>query len=368
MNKTTIDWFRLLNSKGVGHSTFWALIRRYGTASEALRNIPEPFSLTEAEDKISKFDGNIVVAAEKSFPPELRNNCYCPPILFYKGNLELLKNRKIAIVGARNASVNGLTFAAGLAKRLSEYFTIVSGLARGIDMKVHSSSLKSEKSTVAVLPFGVNVIYPQESEKLYKEICKNGLVISEVVPDKAPDQGMIHSRNRLIAAISEGVVIVEAASKSGTMFTAQVALDMGVDVMAVPGSPLDPRCSGSNFLIKNGAPLIENYIDVIDILGINKKSDWTSRYNGGFSKQMNFPYGPPKISTQQKASSQQETEDENLNRVISAISYSPVSIELIARTLSIDIKELLGIVSELEFRNIISRNFNNEIFLLAPPI
>lgn len=348
MDQTVEEWFCLLNSKGIGPKTFWSLIRKYGNAARALRYIKEPFPLNECKRIISSFEGKIILACDKGFPEDLKQFDGCPPILFYKGDISLLSERRIAIIGARNASINGRTMAKLLAERLGEQFSVISGLAKGIDAVVHQAVLNANGKTIAILPFDLNNIYPKENEALSREIGCRGLLLSEVLPNRVPDQGMFLARNRLIASLAEGIVIIEAALRSGTLSTAQFALELGKEIMVIPGSPLDPRYSGSNMLIKNGASLIEGDLDVFDIL------------NG------NFHYIQEKALNLSELSDKHPLELSKNGRkemVLSLLSTTPINIDEIARYLKISTREVLGIISLLEIEQRVAKNSNNEVFL-----
>lgn len=342
--KNVIDWFCLINTKGIGPKTFWEMLKKYGNAEASLRHIKDSFPIQEAKKILNSFKGSILLASDDAFPEELKRDTYCPPMLFAKGDLNILKCRKIAIIGARNASIHGKTLAGNLGSDLSNYYSIVSGLANGIDTSAHLGALKNKYSKpIAVMPFSLNNIYPKENKNLFEKIVEIGLVITEVPPHRNPDQGMFHARNRIIASLSSGMIVVEAALKSGTMSTAKLALDLGTEVMAVPGCPADPRARGCNYLIKNGAPLVENYIDVLENMNIQTTS--------------------LRENTQLKYTS--SSESNNLNqKVLDMLSVDcPTNIELIAHNLGEDVTKILSNISELEMCGKIKKYSTNEIIL-----
>ena len=203
INKTVVDWFCLINSKGIGSKTFWSLLSKYKTAEESLKYVSNRFNESDAIKILKSFKGKVILASDPNFPKELRRNTSCPPMLFFQGNDKLFCSRKIAIIGSRNSSVNGKSIAYRLGSDLSGYFSIVSGLAKGIDQSAHLGALRNNKNTIAVLPFNFNNIYPKDNIKLFDEIASKGLVITEVPPHKSPDQGMFHARNRIISMMSE---------------------------------------------------------------------------------------------------------------------------------------------------------------------
>ncbi|MEX6634357.1 DNA-processing protein DprA [Hyphococcus lacteus] len=274
------DWIQLIRTPNIGPITFHRLIAKYGTASDALAALPElsrkagrktPFKASErsaAEAELKNADrrgAQIIAACEDEYPLALKAIPDHPPILYVRGHLSLFEKPGIAIVGARNASGVGRKMARMLATELGEAgYVVVSGLARGIDGAAHAASLTT--GTIAVVAGGVDVIYPPEHDTLTENIANQGAVISESPMSAKPTARDFPKRNRLISGLSRGVIIVEAAARSGTLLTANFALDHGREVFAVPGSPLDPRCQGANRLIRDGATLIENANDVIEAL------------------------------------------------------------------------------------------------------
>ena len=164
INDTILDWFCLINTKGIGSKTFWGMLKIYKNASEALKHVENPFPKAEAEKRLKSMDCELILANDALFPRLLKRSSFCPPILFYKGDKAIIAKRKIAIIGARNSSINGQKIAKNLASNLVNEFTIVSGLAKGIDSSAHKGSLEGSKSAIAVVPFGFDNIYPKESD------------------------------------------------------------------------------------------------------------------------------------------------------------------------------------------------------------
>ena len=342
LNDLILDWFCLMNTRGVGIRTFWSMIELYKTAYEALKHVDNPFPRAEAEKILKRNECEIILANDKFFPQMLKSSDFCPPILYYKGDKTILTKRKIAIIGARNSSLNAQKIARNFASNLANNFAIVSGLARGIDTSAHIGSMVVEKSSIAVVPFGFDNIYPKENTKLFHEISETGLVLSAVPIGKSIDQGMFHARNRIIALMIEGLIVIEAAYKSGTMATATMALDCGCEIMVVPGTPSDPRNLGSNSLIKNGAHLIQNHFDVLEILEIDNNI-----------KQLELPIHKDKTDTVSTKN----------NEFLSLLSEVPVSIDELSVRLNMDIQDLLCLISEMEIAGRICRTVNNEIIL-----
>ena len=188
-----------------------------------------------------------------------------PPLLITRGNLNLLDRQTVAIVGARNASAAACRFARGLAHDLGQNdLVVVSGLARGIDSAAHDGALSS--GTVGVIAGGIDIFYPPENQPRQEAIFEQGLVLAEMPPGTEPRARHFPYRNRIIAGLSAGTVVVEAAPRSGSLITARLAAEAGREVMAVPGSPLDPRAQGCNQLIRDGATLIQNAADVVEAI------------------------------------------------------------------------------------------------------
>jgi DNA processing protein len=283
----TVDWLRLIRSENVGPVTFHALLRRYGTPAAALDALPElaarggrkkpikicPRSLAEKElQQLDKLGGHALACGHGGYPARLAALDDAPPLLFVRGHPALLERSAVALVGARNASANGRRMARALAHELAgEGLLVVSGLARGIDGAAHTGAL--EGGTCAAMAGGVDVIYPPEHEQLYAELVDRGVLVSEMPVGTEPQARHFPRRNRLISGISLGVVVVEAALKSGSLITARLAGEQGREVFAVPGSPLDPRAKGCNRLLRDGAILVESARDVLDGLRPLLRSD-----------------------------------------------------------------------------------------------
>jgi DNA processing protein len=211
------------------------------------------------------------MADEPDYPQALRNIADPPPVLTLVGRRELLAARAVAVVGARNASGNGRFLATQLAREISERgLTVVSGLARGIDTAAHRGGLEAAGSTIAVLGAGIDVVYPPENCDLHARIAAEGLLVSERAPGTPPLARHFPSRNRIIAGLASAVLVVEAASRSGSLMTAKLAAAEGREVLAIPGSPLDPRHAGTNQLLRDGAALVTGIEDVMAAL-----PDWT---------------------------------------------------------------------------------------------
>lgn len=274
------SWLRLIRSEGIGPVTFGQLLARFGDAETAVRELPalarasgrkSPLTLAPVgviEQELAHADqlgARYSALCEPDYPDRLRHIPGAPPIVCHIGNLALSQRPCLAIVGARNASAAGRKFTADIVRDLaSEGLTIVSGLARGIDGAAHNAALES--GTVAVVAGGIDVIYPPEHLELTRDIAARGLILSELPPGHQPKARDFPRRNRIISGLSNGVLVVEAAERSGTLITARYAAEQGREVFAVPGSPLDPRCQGTNRLIRDGAALVQNAEDIMEAL------------------------------------------------------------------------------------------------------
>ena len=269
----------MLRTPGIGPVTFRQLIARFGTAAAALAAVPDlarrgggkaPALRTRADAerevaRVEKFGARFLALGQGLYPPLLAEIEDAPPLLIVRGDLKLLDRQSVAIVGARNASAAACRFARGLAHELGqEGLAVISGLARGIDSSAHDGAL--ETGTIGVIAGGIDVFYPPENEARQKALYEKGLVIAEMPPGTEPRARHFPYRNRIIAGMSSGTVVVEAAPRSGSLITARLAAEAGREVMAVPGSPLDPRAQGCNLLIRDGATLVQNAADVVEAI------------------------------------------------------------------------------------------------------
>ncbi len=272
-----IDGLRLIRSDNIGPRTFRSLVNHFGSARAALDRLPDlarrggasrPARICSEEEARAEFVASeklgvsLLAPGEAGYPPRLAMLDDAPPLLGVRGAREVMMRPMIAIVGSRNASGAGLKFAGQLARDLSDAgFVIASGLARGIDQSAHRASITG--GTVAVLAGGHDKVYPPEHEDLLAALIASGGAISEMPLGHVPRARDFPRRNRLISGASLGVVVVEAALRSGSLITARIAAEQGREVFAVPGSPLDPRAAGTNDLIKQGATLITEAAEII---------------------------------------------------------------------------------------------------------
>jgi DNA processing protein len=270
---------RLIRSDNIGPVTYFQLLARFGSAAAAIAAIPDlaargggraprlaaRAAIEREMEAVAKLGARYLFLGQGLYPPLLAEIETAPPALIVKGHLTLLDGTAVAVVGARNASAAACRFARLLATGLGEAGAcIVSGLARGIDSAAHDGSLES--GTIGVVAGGIDVVYPPENEARQREVAERGLLVAEQPPGTEPRARHFPSRNRIIAGLAHGTVVVEAAPRSGSLITARFAAEFGREVLAVPGSPLDPRAQGCNQLIREGATLIQNADDVMEAI------------------------------------------------------------------------------------------------------
>jgi DNA processing protein len=272
------DRLRLIRSPNIGPVSYRQLLARFGSAKAALEALPNLVqrgggkaalaseASVAAEMKAAAANGARYLFIDSPDYPELLTHIdNAPPVLTVKGNLGLLQRSPVAMVGARNASAGACRFARTLAFELGQAdFAIASGLARGIDTAAHMGSL--DTGTIAVIAGGIDIAYPPENREMQDSIAERGLLIAEQPPGTEPRARHFPYRNRIIAGLALGTVVIEAAPKSGSLITARLAAEAGREVMAVPGSPLDPRSHGCNQLIREGATLVQNASEIAELV------------------------------------------------------------------------------------------------------
>ncbi len=361
-----LDWLRLIRSENVGPITFYHLLRYYGSPGAALDALPElsrrggrkralkacPRATAEREiAALAEIGARLVAWGEPAYPAPLASVEDAPPVISVLGQAHLLERRTVAIVGARNASANGQRFATRLAAGLGEAELVVaSGLARGIDGAAHRGALAT--GTIAVLAGGVDVPYPGEHKELYGEIAERGALISEQPPGVQPQGRHFPPRNRLISGLALGVVIVEAAPRSGSLITARMALEQGREVFAVPGSPLDPRCRGTNNLIRQGATLTESVEDVLQVLEGQLRTLGSGEPESVLTP---GPVTPPSDADMARAR----------DVVSDALSPSPVDVDELIRVTGATPAVVVTVLLELELAGRIERHPGHRVSLLA---
>ena len=363
-----LDWLRLSRTENVGPITFYKLVDYYGSASAALNALPElakkggrkkplqapPVSDIEKEyEALQKLGGDIICASEKAYPLALAATDDAPPVLSYLGDINLVRPPCIAMVGARNASLNGRKFAAKLAKELGqEGQIIVSGLARGIDTSAHQGAL--DTGTIAVVAGGIDVVYPRENQELYEQIKQRGLILAESPLGMEPIARHFPKRNRIVSGLSAGVIVIEATIKSGSLITARMAGEQGRDVYAVPGYPLDPRAQGPNKLIQDGAMLIQNTQDILNAL---------QNYSGGFALKDSATQTAPDLHIVPEQQNEAETADISAS-LLENLSQMPVGVDELARACHVSIPQLQMALLELELAGRLQRLPGNRVVLI----
>ncbi len=333
-DRQRISWLRLIRSDNIGPATFRDLINHFGTAETALAMLPELSRrggstralriATEAEaeqelETAARFGARFLGIGEPDYPSALRQIDGAPPLLAVKGDLSAASLPAVGVVGSRNASISGAKFAALMARDIGRAgYAIISGLARGIDTAAHRASL--ETGTIAAMAGGLDRPYPPENIDLLREIWDGrGLAISEMPFGWEARARDFPRRNRLIAGAALGVVVVEAAARSGSLITARLAGDFGRLVFAVPGSPLDPRCEGTNGLLKDGATVTTRSDDVLQALAPLSQIDLLSGHEAKepASDEEHQPTPPPS--------------DSDRTRITDALGPTPVEIDDIVR-------------------------------------
>lgn len=277
-----LDYIQLINSANIGPVTFYKLLRQYGSAEAALAALPagrRTFSRSAAQKEFElarRQNIRLLAFDDPEYPENLRAAEDAPPVIYVRGQINCLRQPlSLSIVGARNSSLNGRKLASQISCELtSQGIMIVSGMARGIDTAAHKGAmfaLNRTGSTVAVLGTGIDIAYPAENQKLCEQIAWQGAVISEFPLGTEPSAGNFPRRNRIVYALTDGTLVVEASLHSGSLITARLALEQGRDVFAVPGFPTDERSAGPNKLIKDGAFLVENAEDILNVLSADAR-------------------------------------------------------------------------------------------------
>lgn len=361
-----IDWLRLIRSDNVGPVTFYRLLERFGTAAAALEALPE---LARRGGRAARIKVGVRAAAERelagleargailaargetAYPPLLAHIEDAPPLISVHGHDHLLQKSSIAIVGARNASLNGRRFAQRLATDLGAAgLVVVSGLARGIDAAAHVGAL--DTGTVGVLGGGIDIVYPKENQDLHEDIVERGVLVAESAPGTVPQARHFPRRNRIISGIARGVVVVEASPRSGSLITARMALEQGREVFAVPGSPLDPRARGANHLLRQGAALVESAADVLAVL--NEAPGLPLLEPEPFD----FVHRPTELPDPSEIESARQAVHE-------CLGPAPLEVDEIIRSCQISPSVVSMILLELELAGRLERHPGNRISLIA---
>jgi len=352
---------RLIRSDTIGPITYRQLLARFGSAQAALDAIPDlaargggraPRLATVADavremDEVARLGARHIFLDEADYPALLAEIETAPPALTVKGDAGLFERKAVAIVGARNASAAACRFARQLAHNLGGAgIAIVSGLARGIDSAAHDGALES--GTIAVIAGGIDVAYPPENEARQQAIAARGLLVAEQPPGVEPRARHFPYRNRIIAGLTLGTIVVEAAPKSGSLITARNAAEFGREVMAVPGSPLDPRAQGCNLLIRDGATLIQNADDVIEAI---------SPLGARIVRQPAFDYAAAGLNP--------DSDAEARRTILDLLGPTPVQADELIRQSSLPPAIVHTILLELELAGRLERHAGGRVSLAA---
>ncbi len=360
-----IAWLRLIRTENVGPITFYSLLQNFGTAQKAIENLPtlskkggrlKDIKICAKDAAISEIEqlhtigGDMLFSANEDYPISLSSIDDAPPVLSIIGNKKLLNLPSIGMVGARNASLNGRKFAEKMARDLGAGGQmVVSGLARGIDTSAHEGSLAT--GTIAVVAGGIDVIYPPENTGLYNRIKFDGCIVAESPLSMEPLARHFPKRNRIISGLSSGVVVVEATLKSGSLITARMAAEQGRDVYAVPGHPFDPRASGPNKLIQDGATLVQNADDILCALNNFSATRQGLHDDGDFMSP-----APPAFEDLSEKDA-----EEIRDIILQNISTTPVTVDEMVRNCHLTIPAVQMVLLELELAGRIQRLPGNRI-------
>lgn len=360
-----LDWLRLIRSDNVGPVTFYKLLERFGTAAAALDALPEmanrggskrPLKAYPKAEAVREMDafaalgGHYITRAEEGYPRLLAQVEDAPPVLTVLGHPHLLTKRAVAIVGARNASLNGRNFARRIAAELGQAgLLVVSGMARGLDAAAHEGAL--ETGTVAVLGGGADVAYPRENAALHETLQARGAIVSEVAPGTQPQARHFPPRNRIISGISRATLVVEASHRSGSLITARMALEQNRDVFAVPGSPSDPRAQGCNKLIKDGAHLTQNAQDVLEVL------------SSELSRTLDAPKPLEYMNKQPTLPDESELQKAR-TMIQEMLSPAPVTVDELVRNCQFSPSTVSLVLLELELAGRLERHPGNRVALM----
>ncbi len=361
------NWLRLIRSENIGPATFRDLLNHFGSAEKALEAAPTLSERGGAKRKIQiaskedtereweavyKAGARLVALGEPDYPRDLAHTHAPPPILTVAGQEHWAQKTIVAIVGSRNCSASGLKLTQTLASQLGQNDIVVaSGLARGIDTAAHTASL--ETGTIAVVAGGLGKLYPKENIPLAHQISHNGMIISEAPflwQARAQD---FPRRNRIISGISAGTLVIEAAKRSGSLITARYALEQGREVFAIPGSPLDPRSSGTNHLIKQGACLVTDIDDILEAL---------AHYVPKPSAPASLLREKSDIELEYRETASSKTIEER-DKLIDSLNLTPIAIDELARLTSMPLNQIQMVLLELDLAGRLERHGNQTISL-----
>lgn len=365
---------RLIRTQNIGPVTLTTLLRRFKSGVSVIDHLPEMskrsnislklYSQAKAEDemaKVDKYGGQIIVRGEKDYPPILTYFDDAPGCLTCLGHPHLMQTNMLSIIGSRNASLNALNLTRNLAQEIGAAgYRIISGMARGIDAAAQEGSL--DTGSIAVLAGGIDHVYPKENAKLYDRLKNEGLIISEMPFGMQPFARHFPIRNRIIASLGLGLLVIEANLKSGSLITAREAVDRGRDVMAIPGSPLDPRSKGCNKLLREGAILVEHAEDILDVI--------KNRFLNARQPDM------PLFSHMEKEEENQRNKDakitiEELNQakqvIMELLSFDASPVDELVKQCHFSIPVISSALFEMELSGDVVRHYGNRISLVWKP-
>jgi DNA processing protein len=350
---------RLIRSDNIGPVTYFHLLARFGSAQAAIDAIPDlaargggraPRLAGKAEiereiEAVERLGARYLFLGQGLYPALLAELETAPPALIVKGDLSLLERMSVALVGARNASAAACRYARQLAAGLgAAQAVVVSGLARGIDSAAHDGAL--DTGTIAVIAGGIDVVYPPENAARQAAIAERGVLIAEQPPGVEPRARHFPYRNRIIAGLTHGTVVIEAAPRSGSLITARFATEFGREVMAVPGSPLDPRAQGCNLLIREGATLIQNAEDVLEALSPLSRRPF---------RQRELDYTPPGPSP--------DADDGARRAIVDLLGATPVPVDELVRQAGLAPAIVQTVLLELELAGRLERHAGGRVSL-----
>lgn len=359
-----LAWLRLIRSENIGPATFRELLNHTGSAAAAIDAIPDlatrggrairicPIETAEREmAALEHIGARLVAIGEPDYPSWLRHIDSAPPLLSVRGNNEIMSRPTVAIVGSRNASIIGIKFAKQIARDLGKHgYAIASGLARGIDAAAHQASLSS--GTMAVFAGGLDRIYPTDNIELSENIiAEGGAHMTEMPMGWQARARDFPRRNRIVSGVSVGVVIVEAATRSGSLITARLAGEQGRLVFAVPGSPLDPRAIGANRLIRDGARIVTGADDIIEEIEpmLGREANTLSSFAESVSSDDRNP---------------DDADDVDRARIVDALGTAPVEIDEIIRFTALEPAIVHLVLLELDLAGRIARHSGGQVSMV----
>ncbi len=352
-NEEKIDYLRVIRTRNIGPISFFHLLATHKSIDKVIKYLQSKLKsvCTESEAlqelrKVRNYGADLIAFCEPNYPSLLKEMRDAPPILCVKGNVEILKSQCLfGIAGSRNCSMQSQFLTKKIASELGESgYKIVSGLARGIDTYAHQSSLKT--GTVAVLANGIDHVYPSENKKLYDAIADQGVIISEAEFGTRPSAHLFPNRNRIIAGMSWGVLISEAGLKSGSLITAQCAVDAGREVFAIPGCPLDPRSRGTNKLLKQGAALVEFSHDIKNAFENFSFKESAEQY----SPAIKYDFSEDDLTSEK-------------SKLLSLIGFLPMSIEVLIGKMEMPVSVVKSLLVQLEIEGKIKHLLGNKVAL-----